>query len=127
LANRPGGTVQFLLDKKPGFYFNPWKENLHRSAALDARINPDSGKVFVDLGVPRKARVDQAREALGVRSFSELFRRWADEMCDRIGIPPVGGANAPRAQGSRDGSIGVRAADQWFKAHGYKGYRGDEV
>jgi hypothetical protein len=94
---------------------------------VDGRVNPDSGKVFVDLGVPRKARVDLARKTLGVRSFSELFRRWSDEMCDRAGIPPVNGPRFPETQGSRDESIGLRSADQWFKAHGYKGCRGDEA
>jgi hypothetical protein len=56
---------------------------------VDARVNLESGKAFVDLGPERKARVERARQALGMRSFSELFRRWADEGCDRAGVPRV--------------------------------------
>jgi hypothetical protein len=65
---------------------------------LDARINFDSGKVFVDLGLPRKARVELARQQLGMQSLSELLRRFIDEGCDRAGVPrgdPAGQRSGP--------------------------------
>ena len=81
------------------------------------QVNFESDAIFSRIGAPRKARAELARRQLGMGSIAEFVRRAIDDACDKAGVPPVVGANEPRlpAAGSRDESIGLRAAEDWFR------------